>query len=101
MADKNLTLWEELVLTFFVGLAKKVDDGAVSRTDIQRIQPELANLLKKYFSYKIGKTPEKTVDKIIQDLEKKGFLEMLFRRGWERGRYKVNIPEAEQALKRK
>lgn len=98
MASSDLTLWEGLVLMFVVGIAEKTEDNIVSRTDIQRVQPGIADFLKEHFDYKIGRTPESTVDKIIQDLEKKGFLEMLFRRGGERGSYKVNVLKSKEEL---
>ena len=100
MASKDSAisgLWEMFTLFVLVGIAEKGENNTISRTDIQRAQPDIAKLLKTG-GYKVGKTPENTVDRVIQDLERKGFLEMLFRHGGERGLYKVNIAKAKQAL---
>jgi DNA-binding PadR family transcriptional regulator len=96
---EELTIWEMLVLNSMVVLAKKTENHIVTRTEIQRKQPDLAKLLKEHVGYKIGKTPENTVDAVIQDLEKKGFIEMLFRHGGKRGQYKINVTKAEEAVK--
>jgi len=41
MADKNLTRWKELVLTFLVGFAKKTDDSVMSLSAGRKAVPGL------------------------------------------------------------
>jgi DNA-binding MarR family transcriptional regulator len=102
MENNKLTSWELLILVDVYHLARKTPNSIISRVDIQReIQPVTAKLLKEALGYKIGKTPENTVDRVIQDLEKKGFLEMQFRRGGRRGTYKVNVMKASKVLEKR
>jgi len=101
MASKDSVsgLWEPIVLLVLTGLADRKEDNIISRKEMQGALPDIVKLLKTAH-LEIGKTPENTLDRVIQDLGKKDFLKMRFLEGGPRGSYKVDVVKAKKELEK-
>lgn len=92
-----MSTWEVFLLSNCLRLAEKKENKVISRTELLRELPAIEELLKRHLGFKVGQTPESTMDKTIQDLGRKGFLEMLHMKG-RRGEYQINVSRIKEFL---